>query len=91
VLSVDEQKAFAEFERQHTNPSPRFPRRTPPAFVVLWWIALLTVLVGAVLPGLGMAVAVGLGWLLWRYLPALGDMLEEASEVADDRDNRDSP
>jgi hypothetical protein len=36
-----------------------------------------------------MAVAVGMGWLLWRYLPTLGDWLEDASDVADDGDTRD--
>jgi hypothetical protein len=64
------------------------------AFVVLWWISVATVIVGAILPGailpgMGMAAAVGLGWLLWRYVPTLGDMLEAASEVNDDGDNRD--
>jgi uncharacterized membrane protein len=58
-------------------------------FVVLWWISVLTVIVGAILPGMGMAVAVGLGWLLWRYVPTLADMLEAASDVADDDDDRD--
>ena len=38
-----------------------------------------------------MAFAVGFGWLLWRYLPELGDMLEAASDVADDGDTRDPP
>ncbi len=93
VLSADELKAFEELERHHTEQvgssrSPRFPRRIPLAFVVLWWIAVLTVILGAVRPGLGMAVAVGMGWLLWRYLPTLGDMLEDASEAVDDGDNR---
>jgi hypothetical protein len=59
------------------------------SFVVLWWISMLTMIVGAILPGMGMAAAVGLGWLLWRYVPTLGDMLEAASEVNDDGDNRD--
>jgi hypothetical protein len=36
------------------------------AFVVLWWISVSTMIVGAILPGMGMAAAVGLGWLLWR-------------------------
>jgi hypothetical protein len=94
VLCADEQKALEELERNHTEQvgasrSPRFSRNTPLAFIVLWWIAVLTVIVGAVRPGLGMAVAVALGWLLWRYLPTLGDMLQDASEVADDGDNRD--
>jgi len=57
------------------------------ALVVLWWISVLTVIAGAILPGLGMAAAVGLGWLLWRYQPTLGDMLQAASDVADDGDN----
>jgi len=57
------------------------------AFVVLWWISVLTVIAGAILPGMGMAAAVGLGWLLWRYLPTLADMLQAASEVVDDGDN----
>ena len=46
----------------------------------------MTVIVGAILLGISMAVAVGLGWLLWRYVPTLADMLEAASEVADDDD-----
>jgi hypothetical protein len=68
---------------------PRARRKTPLSFVVLWWISMLTMIVGAILPGMGMAAAVGLGWLLWRYVPTLGDMLEAASEVTDDGDNRD--
>jgi hypothetical protein len=60
------------------------------AFVVLWWVSVSTVIVGAVLPGMGMAAAVGLGWLLWRYLPELGDLVEAASDVEDDDDIRDS-
>ena len=63
--------------------------KTPFVYVVLWWVSVLTVIVGAIRPGLGMAFAVGLVWLLWRYLPELGDMLEAASDVADDGDNRD--
>jgi hypothetical protein len=61
--------------------------KTPVAFVVLWWISVLTVIAGAVLPGMGMAAAVGLGWLLWRYLPTSADMLQAESEVVDDGDN----
>jgi hypothetical protein len=38
---------------------------------------------------MGMAAAVGLGWLVWRYLPELRDMLEAASDVDDDGDTRD--
>ena len=59
------------------------------AFVVLWWVSVLAVIVGANLPGLGMAAAVGLGWLLWRFLPGLGDMSEAASDAPDDGDGRD--
>jgi hypothetical protein len=93
VLSADEQKAFDEL-RRHTERvgsarPPRSGRKTPLAFVVLWWVSVLTVIVGAILPGMGMAAAVGLGWLLWRYVPELGDMLEAASDVADDGDDRD--
>jgi hypothetical protein len=91
VLSADEQKAFDELQRHHTEQvgrsrSPRSQRKTPLAFVVLWWVSVFTVIFGAVLPGMGLAAAVGLGWLLWRYLPELGDMLEAASDVADDDD-----
>jgi hypothetical protein len=94
VLSADEQNAFDEIRRHHTEHagaprSPRSQRKTPLALVVLWWVSVLTVIVGAILPGMGMAAAVGLGWLLWRYLPELGDMLEAASDMADDGDTRD--
>jgi len=90
VLSADEHKAFDE-RRRNTEQvgTTRPPRETPLGFVVLWWISVLTVIVGAILPGMGMAVAVGLGWLLWRYVPTLADMLEAASDVADDDDDRD--
>jgi hypothetical protein len=95
VLSADEQNAFDEIQRHNTAHmgaprSPRSQRETPLAFVVLWWVSVLTVIVGAILPGMGMAAAVGLGWLVWRYLPELGDTLEAASDVADDDDTRDS-
>ena len=94
MLSTGEHKAFDELHHHHTERvgpacSPRSQRRTPLAFVVLWWVSVLTVIVGAIRPGLGMAFAVGLGWLLWRYLPELGDVLEAASDVDDDGDNRD--
>jgi hypothetical protein len=91
-IAVDE-KAIEELGRHHTDrvgpgSSPRSPRKTPSAFVVLWWIAVFTVIFGAVRPGLGMGFAVALGWLLWRFLPTLGDLLEDASEVDDYRDPR---
>jgi hypothetical protein len=94
VLSADERKAFDELRRHHTEQgkatlSSRSQRQAPPAFVVLWWVSVLTVIVGAILPGMGMAAAVGLGWLLWRYLPELGDMVKAASDLAGDGDNRD--
>ena len=90
MLCADEQKAFDELRRNTEQVSAtRPPRKTPLGFVVLWWISVLTVIVGAILPGIGMAAAVGLGWLLWRYVPTLADMLEAASEVADDDDYRD--
>jgi hypothetical protein len=89
VLSADEHKAFAELRRNTEQVGAARPsRKTPLGFVVLWGISVLTVIVGATLPGIGMAVAVGLGWLLWRYVPTLADMLEAASEVSDD-DYRD--
>jgi hypothetical protein len=94
VLSADEQRVFDQIQRHHaerveTTRSPHSQRKTPLAFVVLWWVSVLTVIVGAILPGMGMAAAVGFGWLIWRYLPELGDMLEAASDVADDGDTRD--
>jgi hypothetical protein len=94
VLSADEQRVFDQMQRHHaeqvgTTRSPRSQRKTPLAFVVLWWVSVLTVIVGEILPGMGMAAAVGFGWLIWRYLPELGDMLEAASDVADEGDTRD--
>jgi hypothetical protein len=94
VLSADEQRVFDPIQRHRaervgTTRSPHSPRKTPLAFVVLWWVSVLTVIVGAILPGMGMAAAVGFGWLIWRYLPELGDMLEAASDVDDDGDTRD--
>jgi hypothetical protein len=53
------------------------------AFVVLMWISVLFVILGADLPGLGMAAAVGVGWLLLRFLPGLADV--PAVAVARDR------
>ena len=93
MLSPGEQKAFDELQHHYTARGgdlrpPRSRRRTPSAFVVLWWVSLLTVIVGAAVPGLAMAAAVGLGWLLWRYVPELGDILEAASEASDDADDR---
>jgi hypothetical protein len=93
VLSTDEQKAVGELRRhpEHLGSArpPRSGRKTPLAFVVLWWISVLTVIAGAILPGMGMAAAVGLGWLLWRYLPTSEGMSEAAPGVADDGDDRD--
>jgi hypothetical protein len=91
VLSTDERTARDELQRcdvdgRGSARSPRSGRGFPPAFVLLTGVSVLTVIVGAVRPGLGMAFAVGLGWLLWRYLPALGDMVEAASDVDDDAD-----
>ncbi len=93
MLSADEQRVVDQIERHNaerigTTRSPHSQRKTPLAFVVLWWVSVLTVIVGAILPGMGMAAAVGLGWLIWRYLPELGDMLEAASDVDDDGDTR---
>jgi hypothetical protein len=48
-----------------------------------------SVIVGANLPGLGMAAAVVLGWLLWRYLPGMEDMSEAVADAPDDGDDRD--
>jgi len=90
VPRADEQKGFGELRKNTEQVEPsRPPRKTPFGFVVLWWISVLTVIVGAILPGIGMAAVVGLAWLLWRYAPTLVDMLEAAAEVADDDDYRD--
>jgi hypothetical protein len=51
----------------------------------------VAVIVGANLPGLGMAAAVGLGWLLLCYLPGLEDTTEAVSGASDERDDRDQP
>jgi hypothetical protein len=94
VLSPHEQEAVDELLRHHPEESgdlrPQRSRRTTPwTFVVLWWISILTVILGPIVVGLAIAAVVGLGWLLWRYLPAVGDLLEDASEVTDDADDRD--
>ena len=83
MLGSGEQQAIDERqlhdgEHETAARSPRSRPRTPFAFVVLWWVSVATVIVGATRPGLGMAFAVGFGWLLWRYLPALGDVLTAA-------------
>jgi hypothetical protein len=59
------------------------------AFVVLWWISVVAVIAGAKLTGRGMAAAVGVGWLLWRFLPGLDDMSEAASDAPGGGDHRD--
>jgi hypothetical protein len=88
VLSVGEQKSVAEL--QHQDPdraaaarSPRPRRGTPWALVVLMAVSVLAVIVGAVLPGLGTATAVALGWLLLRYLPGSADPPDATSGPPD--------
>ena len=71
--------------------TPRCRRKTPLAFVVLWWVSVLAMIAGANLPGLGTAAAVGLGWLLMRFLPGLADTSEAASEAPGAGDDRDQP
>ena len=95
MLSAGEKQAIDELQRHDVEQmkparSPRSRPKTPIAFVVLWWVSVLAVIAGATRPGLGMAFAVGFGWLLWRYLPALGDVLEAAIDMDDDGDDRDS-
>ncbi len=63
-----------------THPVPR--RKTPSAFVVLLGVSALMVLLGATLAGIGMAVAVVLGWLLWRYVPEVEGLSDAASDDA---------
>ena len=94
MLSTGEQTARDELQRSDVEQwgparSPRSRRGIPLAFVLLGGVSVSTMIVGAIRPGLGMAFAVGFGWLLWRYLPALGDMLDAASDVDDDADNCD--
>jgi hypothetical protein len=94
VLSTGEQTARDELQRSDVEQwgparSPRSRRLIPLAFVLLGGVSVLTMTVGGIRPGLGMAFAVGFGWLLWRYLPVLGDMLDAASDVDDDADNCD--
>ena len=92
VLGLDEHKAAAERQdrrREQATRSARARRKSPAAFVVLWWLSVLTMIVGAILPGLAMATAVAVGWLLWRFLPELGDMVEAASDLSDDVDDPD--
>jgi hypothetical protein len=55
------------------------------------WASVLTVIFGAVLPGLVTAAAVGLGWLVWRYTAQSGGALEAGLEVADGRYGRVRP
>jgi hypothetical protein len=61
------------------------------AFVVLMWVSVLAVIVGASLPALGMAAAVGIGWLLLRYLPGLADTPEAASDAPRDGADHERP
>ena len=94
MLIANERMTFSELQPHHTNHvgttrSPRARRKAPLAFVVLWWVSVFSVIVGASLPGLGIAAAVGLGWLLWRNLPGLGDMSEASSAAPGDGDDRD--
>jgi hypothetical protein len=95
VLSA-EPKAVHEPQRHYTDgvggPRPPRPRRrTPLPFNVLWWVSVLTMIFGAVLPGLAMAGAVGLGWLVWRYTAQSGEALGAGPEVADGRYGRVRP
>ena len=96
MLSAVEQKAVAERQPRHRDHvgitrSPHARRKAPLAFVVLWWVSVLSVIVGAKLPGLGMAAAVGLGWLLLRFLPGVADASEAASDAPGAGDDRDQP
>jgi hypothetical protein len=78
VFSLHDQHVLDEARRHHTahvaaHRSLRSRPKTPVAFAVLGWVSVFTVVVGAVLPGLAMAAAVGLGWLMWRYVSPRSD------------------
>lgn len=89
LTAVEQQLADDQLPRdaEPLRCAPR-PRKSPFVFTALWWVSVLTMTVGAVRPGLGMAFAVGFSWLLWRYLPVLGNALEAVSAVDDERDRR---
>lgn len=81
MLANDEQDLFNAMHRYQADRmaarSQRDERRTPMAFVVLAWVSAVAVIFGAILPGLAMAAAVGLGWLMWRYAsPRAADSLD---------------
>jgi hypothetical protein len=86
VLSSDEQRIWDDIERCYAAEAdePDLPgvhplrRRDdrdvddPPAAVVAGaWLGVFLVLFGAVVAGLAVVVATGLGWLLWHHWPRL--------------------
>jgi hypothetical protein len=91
VLSIQDQQVVDDRPPLADGGAParrgRARPRTPTAFVVVLFISVLAVIGGAVWPGLGMAVAVALGWSIWRYVPSVAD-LADAADPGDDEEER---
>jgi len=76
----DVQRFWAEEAREPPLPTPGRTTRVsrdetdlPVAVVAGSWITITLILLGAVLAGLAVGLATGLGWALWRVWPRLGE------------------
>jgi ferric-dicitrate binding protein FerR (iron transport regulator) len=74
----DVQRFWAEVAEEPPLPAPRRTRRAsrdggklPSAVIAGAWITIMLVIFGAVVAGLSVGVATGLGWALWHHWPRL--------------------
>jgi hypothetical protein len=88
VLSSQEQRVWDDVQRFWAEEAEEPPLRTPGrrrgasrdeadlpfAVVAGVWITITLVLLGAVVAGLGVGLATGLGWALWHYWPRLSGL-----------------